>query len=227
MHVIGLKLWSVVFRMSVVWMSRGASMWLMLQEFDIDLEGAQTVRFLCYRMNGDVGSLISTCALEVRTSLCVCFSCRANLCVLFLIGAQDPGQSDELMMWVAGLVIMLFFSRLDCSKTTECQKLKLGAVQYDNDACCKHVNYGSLSWFYCPLVKIGKSRALFLLLSSVCVSVSLHKLLIRNWYNLVEWWLDFGEVWLWLALGRQLPTIWKLLVGFWCILCGGIPYLVL
>jgi len=38
-----------------------------VQDFDVDLEGAQTVRILCYKMNGDVGSLIGTCALEVRS----------------------------------------------------------------------------------------------------------------------------------------------------------------
>lgn len=35
------------------------------QEFEIDLEGAQTVRILCYRMTQSVGTVIGTCALEV------------------------------------------------------------------------------------------------------------------------------------------------------------------
>ena len=67
---------------------------------------------------------------------------------------------------------MLFFSRLDCSKTTECQKLKLGAVQYDNDACCKHVSYGSLSWFYCPSENWQKQSIVFALVIRVRVCQS-------------------------------------------------------
>ena len=41
----------------------------MSQDFDIDLEGAQTVRILCYRMNRDVGAVIGTCAMEVSAGL--------------------------------------------------------------------------------------------------------------------------------------------------------------
>jgi len=35
------------------------------EDFEIDLEGAQTVRILCYKMGREVGSLIGTCALEL------------------------------------------------------------------------------------------------------------------------------------------------------------------
>jgi breakpoint cluster region protein len=35
------------------------------EDFEIDLEGAQTVRILCYRMTHSVGTVIGTCALEV------------------------------------------------------------------------------------------------------------------------------------------------------------------
>lgn len=35
------------------------------EDFDIDLEGSQTVRILCYRVSRDVGTVIGTCALEL------------------------------------------------------------------------------------------------------------------------------------------------------------------
>ena len=43
-------------------------MQIFCQDFDIDLEGAQTVRLLCYKVNRDVGTVIGTCALEVSSS---------------------------------------------------------------------------------------------------------------------------------------------------------------
>ena len=37
----------------------------MLQSFDLDLEGAQTLRILCYKMENQSDILLGKCALEV------------------------------------------------------------------------------------------------------------------------------------------------------------------
>ena len=41
------------------------SITVMLQSFDLDLEGAQTLRILCYKMENQSDILLGKCALEV------------------------------------------------------------------------------------------------------------------------------------------------------------------
>ena len=41
----------------------------MLQSFDLDLEGAQTLRILCYKMENQSDILLGKCALEVNNFL--------------------------------------------------------------------------------------------------------------------------------------------------------------
>jgi len=38
----------------------------MLQDFDVDLEGAQTLRILCYKQEHELRTLIGKCAFEVH-----------------------------------------------------------------------------------------------------------------------------------------------------------------
>lgn len=41
--------------------------WYILQEFEVDLDGAQTLRILGYKIVGDQSVLLGKCALEVGT----------------------------------------------------------------------------------------------------------------------------------------------------------------
>ena len=53
----------------VVWKSINILFYLIIQDFDIDLEGAQTLRLLCYKVDKDSSSqLIGKCAFEVNCS---------------------------------------------------------------------------------------------------------------------------------------------------------------
>jgi hypothetical protein len=59
--------------------------WYTLQEFEVDLDGAQTLRILGYKIVGDQSVLLGKCALEVGSILAITLSCLSISSILLLL----------------------------------------------------------------------------------------------------------------------------------------------